>query len=333
MGYRRVLPALLVVLAGCVEAPDPAAHCPGREPVECASDLGGHVPLRIEGSTVGRADGFGASRCGVGGGAAIEDAAFRWVAPRSARYRFSTEGSSINTILSVRRGSCGGPEIACNDDAREGVTHSAITLDLSECTMVTIVVDGADVDAVGSYVLSITSAEANCSDGRDDEGDGLTDCDDPDCDSPACQIENRMWPPAWAELERGVLQETNRVRAEGAVCGGEVMPPAPPLARDERLELAARLHSLDMAEQGYFSHESLDGRSPAARIAATGFPSTYVGENIARGYRTVAEVMAGWMSSPGHCRNIMNPRYRLLGVGYAEGADGTRWTQNFGGGP
>jgi uncharacterized protein YkwD len=128
-----------------------------------------------------------------------------------------------------------------------------------------------------------------------------------------------------------VLEEVNRVRAAGAVCGGEPMPPVPPLERDVLLEHAARLHSLDMAEQGYFSHESLDGRRPADRIAAAGFMGTVVGENIAMGYRTVSEVMAGWLSSPGHCRNIMDPDFQFLGVGYAEGADGTRWTQNFGG--
>ena len=56
------------------------------------------------------------------------------------------------------------------------------------------------------------------------------------------------------------------------------------------------------------------------------------GENIAAGYRTPADVVAGWLRSPGHCRNIMTPA-RDLGVGLAE-VDGSEyrfyWVQMFG---
>lgn len=42
----------------------------------------------------------------------------------------------------------------------------------------------------------------------------------------------------------------------------------------------------------------------------------YIGENIAAGYRTPNEVVAGWMNSAGHRANILNPNFEELGVGY-----------------
>lgn len=315
------------------EGPDPSAHCPARDPIDCAEDIGGWSPQRVVGSTLMGEDGYSGSTCGVGGGVAVEDAAYRFTAPSAGFFRFTTEGSSFDTVLSVRRGSCAGREIVCNDDALDDVTHSALTLELSECETVTLVIDGHDAVGVGDYALTVSSSEHACSDGADDDGDGLVDCDDPDCFGPRCDVQSGDWPEDWAALERGVLEAVNEQRARGAVCDGEEMPPAGPLERDVLLEDAARKHSLDMAENGYFSHESQDGRTPADRVRASGFEGGFVGENIAQGYTTVDEVMAGWMSSPGHCRNIMDPRYHLLGVGRADAGGQPYWTQNFAGRP
>lgn len=336
MGMRH-LPIVwpVALLLACTSSPpDLAAHCPARDEIECAVDVGGVLPLMVEGTTDDGEGGYAGSRCGLGGGVAVADAAFRWTAPFAGHFRFSTEGSSFDTILSVRRGSCAGREIVCNDDVEDGASHSALTMPLGECETVTVVVDGADATATGAFTLRITASEADCSDGRDDDQDGLIDCEDPDCAGPRCSIDAGDWPPAWAAFEAGVLEAVNRVRAEGAVCDGVLQAPAPLLSRDVLLEHSARLHSLDMAEQRYLSHESLDGRTLGDRVAAVGYTGSPIGENIAQGQGSVDEVMNGWMSSPGHCLNIMNPSYRVLGVGYAEveGGDGPRWTQNFGGG-
>jgi uncharacterized protein YkwD len=130
-----------------------------------------------------------------------------------------------------------------------------------------------------------------------------------------------------------VVTIVNAHRAAGAVCGTTTFGPAPALVMDSRLRAAARLHSTDMATQNYFSHTSLDGRTFSQRMSETGFNGAKPwGENIAAGYVSPAAMMAGLMSSPGHCSNIMNPAYRAIGVGYAFGAGssyGHYWTQNF----
>jgi uncharacterized protein YkwD/chitodextrinase len=101
-----------------------------------------------------------------------------------------------------------------------------------------------------------------------------------------------------------------------------------PLSWDDRLFDAARGHSEDMAEQNYFSHDSLDGRSFSDRITEAGYPWNTCGENIALGYSTPQAVMNAWMNSPGHRNNILGSYFCDIGVGYA----GTRhyWTQDFG---
>jgi uncharacterized protein YkwD len=99
------------------------------------------------------------------------------------------------------------------------------------------------------------------------------------------------------------------------------------------LTRAAQQHSRDMAEHDAFDHRGRDGSSPALRVERAGFKDhRIVGENIAAGVMTPAEVVQGWLASPGHCENIMDGRFTLLGVAYAENLhtqSGVFWTQDF----
>lgn len=128
-----------------------------------------------------------------------------------------------------------------------------------------------------------------------------------------------------------VLDLTNQARAQGRTCGTTSFAPAAPLAYNAQLTQAAQAHATDMATRNYFSHTSLDGRTVAQRITATGYAWRAIGENIAAGQTTPEQVVAGWLQSEGHCRNIMNPAYKELGVGYAQGGSyRTYWVQDFG---
>ncbi|WP_250289836.1 CAP domain-containing protein, partial [Frankia sp. CiP1_Cm_nod1] len=103
------------------------------------------------------------------------------------------------------------------------------------------------------------------------------------------------------------------------------------LMADRRLTAAAQAHSADMSTRDYFSHDSLDGRTPFQRMAEAGYGFSAAAENIAAGQRTPAEVVRGWMNSAGHRANILNCSLRQIGVGYATGGRyGTYWTQDFG---
>jgi len=110
------------------------------------------------------------------------------------------------------------------------------------------------------------------------------------------------------------------------------MPPAPPLVWNDNLEIAAAGHAQDMFNRSYFSHTSKDGRSMQDRIVMAGYifkgyRSFMVGENIAEGQMSIAQVMQGWIKSEGHCKNLMNPGFKEIGV--AE--NNHYWVQDFGG--
>ena len=99
-----------------------------------------------------------------------------------------------------------------------------------------------------------------------------------------------------------------------------------PLRHDQNLTRAARLHSTDMVQKRYFEHESRDGRSPFDRILATRYVpkgrSWTLGENIGWGTLDLGEpaaVVKAWMESPAHRANILNARFRDIGIGIALG--------------
>lgn len=285
--------------------------------------------MELTASTAMEADDFAPSCMARAGG---RDVALQFTAPEAGRYEISTEGSRFDTVLSVRR-DCGGAEIACNDDARPGMgTTSALTVELEACETVIIVVDGFSEGEAGDVVVRVSGRESACDDGMDNDGDGAADCMDVDCFSVECSGGDD-WPAEYQAFEWRVLELTNERRAAGAMCAMDAFGPAPPLEMDALIREAARGHSLDMGQQAYFEHDSLDGRTFADRMSATGFMGASPwGENIAAGQSSPEEVVQGWMESPGHCRNIMNPAYRTIGIGYAvvPGSPyGQYWTQDF----
>ncbi|MCC8426244.1 CAP domain-containing protein [Mucilaginibacter sp. UR6-11] len=138
--------------------------------------------------------------------------------------------------------------------------------------------------------------------------------------------------PGSNKFKKEFLRVINRTRANGCICGTNYMPPAPPLMWNDKLEKAAKGHAQDMASRRYFSHVSKDGRDAMARAENAGydhfgFKSFTVGENIAQGQPTIAEVMTGWINSEGHCRNLMNPDFKEVGIWVTD----TYWVQDFGG--
>lgn len=136
-------------------------------------------------------------------------------------------------------------------------------------------------------------------------------------------------PPFSPTLATRALQLVNDVRARGTHCGDELFGPAPPVALSVTLVNVALGHASDMAEKNYFEHVDPAGQSPADRVRATGYSEKLVGENIAYGPKSVDEVVQGWLDSPGHCENIMDPRFVEMGIGLASGhvKRGLYWVQ------
>lgn len=134
-----------------------------------------------------------------------------------------------------------------------------------------------------------------------------------------------------SNLANRALVLVNQVRARGTHCGDELFGPAPALRLSGTLDDVALGHANDMAQKNYFEHVDPAGHSPADRVRATGYQEKLVGENIAYGPKTVDEVVQGWLDSPGHCENIMDPRFVEMGLALAPGRvkHGLYWVQLF----
>lgn len=125
-----------------------------------------------------------------------------------------------------------------------------------------------------------------------------------------------------------VLNLTNQERSNAGL---------QPLSLNPQLNRAAEGHSESMALDDFFSHTGADGSTPFERIRAEGYEYQTAAENVAAGYATPADVVEGWMNSPGHRANILNGSLTELGVGYYYLANDTGtinynhyWTQVFG---
>ena len=125
---------------------------------------------------------------------------------------------------------------------------------------------------------------------------------------------------SWSAQEVYLLELVNRARAnpmaEAALLGLDLtadltdaeidkLVPQEPLALNEQLTLASRLHSQAMAEQDFFSHIDLQGNSPTDRATAQGYVYS-AGENIAAGYDDIDEVHRAWLDSVDHRKNVLS---------------------------
>jgi uncharacterized protein YkwD len=138
-----------------------------------------------------------------------------------------------------------------------------------------------------------------------------------------------------AAYEQQVVELVNIARQKNSL---------PPLKRVDLLDQAARYHAADMAQDGYFDHDSYDlvnnelqkvcswiGRITSFYVPPGGPSYNTLAENIAGGQSDPAEAMNDWMNSSGHRANILSTRYWELGVGYYPGGPYWHyWVQDFG---
>src|SRR5262245_43386685 len=125
---------------------------------------------------------------------------------------------------------------------------------------------------------------------------------------------------SWTPEEVYLSELVNRARAdpmaEGVRLGLDLtagltdaerarLVPSEPLALNPYLTVAARAHSLDMANRDFFDHVNPDGLNPTQRAQAAGYSGS-AGENIAAGYRGIDEVHAAWLESLGHRKNVLS---------------------------
>ncbi|MCR4279168.1 MAG: CAP domain-containing protein [Candidatus Zambryskibacteria bacterium] len=120
--------------------------------------------------------------------------------------------------------------------------------------------------------------------------------------------------------EKKMLESVNTERRKAGVSE---------LVMDEGLIEVARKHSHDMWERQYFAHENPDGENAVHRMLEGEVDFARAGENLAL-TKSVERAHEGLMDSPGHKRNILDPKFGRIGIGVVDGGVyGKMFTQNF----
>lgn len=109
----------------------------------------------------------------------------------------------------------------------------------------------------------------------------------------------------------GTIKWTNSQRSDNGL---------PILAENKNLDQAALSKAQDMFKKQYFAHESPTGAGPAEVAKAAGYDFLIIGENLALGnFANDQELVQAWMDSPGHRANILNSKYKEIGVAVLHG--------------
>ncbi|MCM0757330.1 CAP domain-containing protein [Sporomusa sphaeroides DSM 2875] len=103
----------------------------------------------------------------------------------------------------------------------------------------------------------------------------------------------------------------------------------PPLKLNLAVTAVARQHAQDQIDRNFFAHVNPDGKSPFDRMRSAGISFGYAGENLAIN-RNVTAAEQAFMNSPGHRANILNPKYKQVGIGVRYSPQGSVYVvQNF----
>lgn len=104
----------------------------------------------------------------------------------------------------------------------------------------------------------------------------------------------------------------------------------------ENLELdqAALAKATDMFEHNYWAHVSPTGTEPWYFVTEAGYKYQHAGENLARDFSNPSDVVKAWMASPTHRKNLLDEKYKDIGIavldGYINGVETTLVVQMFG---
>ena len=128
------------------------------------------------------------------------------------------------------------------------------------------------------------------------------------------------------EVKTVIVSKINKVREKGCICSGEYYAPVHPVTWNETLYKSALSHAKDMSKNRFFDHYSSKGENIGERLDKFGYYWMHAGENLGEGQKTFDEVMRDWIASYTHCRMLMNPDVKEVGVAKYR----RYWVQHFG---
>jgi hypothetical protein len=93
----------------------------------------------------------------------------------------------------------------------------------------------------------------------------------------------------------------------------------PTLTLNPTLSQSASLKAQDMFANNYWAHTSPSGKSPWDFFKSVNYRYSIAGENLAKDFYDTDSVMRAWMNSPTHRANIVNTKFKEIGIGVVNG--------------
>jgi uncharacterized protein YkwD len=161
---------------------------------------------------------------------------------------------------------------------------------------------------IGAFASGCFSTNAPGEQLGDAEGSAATRC---------------ITPEESARMADQVLQLLNLERAERNLT---------PVSMNEKLTAIAEKYACQMITEKFFEHtDPVTGDGPSARAIEGKYAFYTVGENLAAGPETAADVMKAWMESDSHREVILGPTWQHVGIAIRSGGEySTYWVQEFG---
>lgn len=253
-------------------------------------------------------------------------------------------GSLLDNINAVRAGGCGGQR-GVQTPLRSSRQLDAVATRVARGARLHDAMSTTGYRALHSSLMFISGARDNSDIARTLGQRACAELRNPDVSEIGIETRgNNVWVVFAAPFQADALKNESRVnarilqlandaRSRPRRCGSKSFPAVPPLALESHLTSAAREHARDMARHDMLEHTGSDGSRPDQRVTRSGYKWRATGENIASGPTTPEEVMQGWLASPGHCENIMSPRFTEMGIAWVvdpKSDSGVYWAQVFG---
>lgn len=128
-----------------------------------------------------------------------------------------------------------------------------------------------------------------------------------------------------SSLTQQAVTQINAIRATARNCGGISFAATSPVAGNGKLEAAAGLQAQYMQTINTLTHLGSGNSGIGDRITSAGYVWNAAGENVAVGHETLADVLQGWVESPGHCANLMSPGFADVGIAQSAGGTDSYW--------
>ncbi len=116
-----------------------------------------------------------------------------------------------------------------------------------------------------------------------------------------------------------MVNAINEVRNSGCKCGKRYYQPVAKVTWNDTLYMSAENYATYMSDTKFFAHVGPNGKNIGERVDKFGYDWQFIGENLGKGQKDIAELIDDWKKSFTHCKLLMDPRFKEMGLAAIKG--------------